>query len=439
VAATHPATATFGSVFRVGEFRALWLAQVLSVAGDQLARVALTILVFARTNSAALSALTYALTFLPDLAGGPLLSGLADRYPRRDLMVIADLARMILVALMALPGVPLPGVCALLVVVQLLASPFNAARGAVLPAVLEGDLYVTGQAVTNITYQLGQLGGYVVGGALVEVTGSHIALVIDAATFLASAVLVRFGVAHRAAPNQRQPHPTGPPAAPGTSETEDGYGTGAPERLAYWASLRAGLRLVWHNPALRTLVGVACLSGFYVPAEGLSVPYAHELGGSPMTAGLLFAASPAGVSVGMTLLTRLVPPPTRLRLLGPLAVMCCAVLVICAVRPNLPLTVLIFVLCGVFAAHQTVASAAFVQQVPDASRGQAFGLAVTCLRVAQGIGVALAGVLASRLAPSLVVALFGLVGAVVAVALAISWSRVQEGFAPAPVPASSEV
>jgi predicted MFS family arabinose efflux permease len=414
VAGTPPETATFGSVFRVGEFRALWLAQILSVAGDQLARVALTILVYNRTDSAALSALTYALTFLPDLAGGPLLSGLADRFPRRDLMVVADLARVLLVALMAWPGMPLVPLCGLLVVVQLLASPFNAARGAVLPTLLTGDEYVTGNAVMNITYQTGQLAGYVVGGALVAFTGTSVALLIDAATFLASALLVRFGLLHRPVP------------APEHTDAE-----AKPEGPGYWGSLAAGMRLVWSNLGLRALVGLACLSAFYVTAEGLSVPYAHELGGGAVTAGLLFAANPAGVSIGATLLTRLIPPTTRLRLLGPMAVACCAVLVICAARPNLVVTLVVWLVCGAFGAYQTVASAAFVRAVPDSARGQAFGLALTSMRVVQGLGIALAGGLAQWLSPSLVVAVFGGVGTVVALILAATWTRSQGLLAPA--------
>src|SRR6266851_10520695 len=93
---------TFREVFAVGEFRALWLAQLLSVAGDQLARVAMTVLVFDRTHSALWSALTFAVTFLPWIVGGLGLSGLADRVPRRQVMIICDLARMVLVCLMAL-------------------------------------------------------------------------------------------------------------------------------------------------------------------------------------------------------------------------------------------------------------------------------------------------------------------------------------------------
>jgi hypothetical protein len=70
-----------------------------------------------------------------------------------------------------------------------------------------------------------------------------------------------------------------------------------------------------------------------------------------------------------------------------------------------------------------VASAAFVRAVPDAQRGQAFGLAVTSLRVSQGLGVVIAGLIADGVAPSLVVAGAGALGAVVALFAARSLRR----------------
>src|SRR5262249_32448201 len=85
--------ATFGEVFAVGEFRSLWLAQVLSVAGDQLARVALTLLVFDRTGSPLLAAVTFAASVVPTFVGSVTLSGLADRWPRREGMIICDPCR----------------------------------------------------------------------------------------------------------------------------------------------------------------------------------------------------------------------------------------------------------------------------------------------------------------------------------------------------------
>jgi MFS family permease len=397
-------SATFGEVFAVGEFRALFTAQILSIAGDQLARVALALLVFDRTGSAALTALTYALTFLPDLIGGPLLSGLADRHRRRELMFVADLARAALVGLMAIPGVHIALLAGLLVVVQLLASPFNAARAALLPAILDGDRFVVGQGVINITYQLAQLAGYVVGGVIVKFTGTSMALLIDALTFLVSASLIRLGMTDRPAP--------------------EGAAADGP-RMSTLRSLREGAGLVWHNRKLRVLVTLGCISGFYVVPEGLAVPYAAQLGGGAATAGLLFAAPAAGTVIGMLILTRLVPPKVRANLLGVLAVASSAVLIGSAASPGVVITLLLFGLSGAAAAHQTVVAATFVQTVPDAQRGQAFGIAHTSIRVAQGLGVVVAGAVAEGWAPSTVVAIAGALGTLAALVAAVTWHRVR--------------
>ncbi len=394
--------ATFRDVFAIGEFRALFGAQILSVVGDQFARVALTVLVFDRTGSAGLAALTYALTFLPDLVGGPLLSGLADRLPRRRLMVVCDLARAVLVALMAVSGMPLWGLCLLLVAVQLLNSPFSAARAALLAVILKGDRYVVGSAVSNITFQVAQLLGFATGGLLVAAAGPARGLLVDAATFVVSALLVRLGVKERPISRGAEGH-----------QLQSGW----------WRSMRAGAALVWADRRLRALVALACVSGFYIAVEGLAVPYAASLGGGAAAAGLLLAANPAGAVVGMLVLTRWVPPRTRMRWLGPLAVAACVPLLACAASPGLIATAALWAISGAFSAFQVPANAAFMQGVPDAQRGQAFGLAVTALRSAQGAGIVLAGVAADHWSPGTVVAGAGVLGIVAASLAAVTWAH----------------
>src|SRR5204863_8272786 len=96
---SEQATATFRDVFAVAEFRALWLAQLLSIIGDQLARVALTVLVFDRTRSALLAAVTFVVSVVPTFIGGITLAWLADRYPRRAVMIVCDPIRCALVLL----------------------------------------------------------------------------------------------------------------------------------------------------------------------------------------------------------------------------------------------------------------------------------------------------------------------------------------------------
>ncbi|HEV7209137.1 MAG TPA: MFS transporter, partial [Mycobacteriales bacterium] len=176
---------TFRGVLRNREFRGLWLAQITSSIGDQLAKIALAILVYHRTNSALLASLAYAVTYLPALVAGPLSGLLADIRPRREVMVISDCVRAGLVALMCLPGVPVVGLLVMLLAVSAVESPFAAARAALLPDLLEGEAYPVGQSLTQVTDQVAQILGFGVGGAVVGLLSAQGALAIDAATFLA--------------------------------------------------------------------------------------------------------------------------------------------------------------------------------------------------------------------------------------------------------------
>ena len=89
-AAAPARPATFREVFGVREWRALFATFLLSTIGDELARVALTVLVYARTGSPLLSALAFAISYVPWVLGGPVLSALADRLPRHRVLIGTD-------------------------------------------------------------------------------------------------------------------------------------------------------------------------------------------------------------------------------------------------------------------------------------------------------------------------------------------------------------
>ena len=163
-ATAQPARTSFRDVFALAEFRALWTAQLLSVVGDQLARVALTVLVYDRTRSAFLAAVTFVVSIVPTFIGGVTLAWLADRYPRRAVMIACDVLRGLLVLVMVVPGLPLAGMVALLFLVTLIGAPFASARAATYPDVLTGDRYVLGTAVALTTYQFAQVLGFAAGG-----------------------------------------------------------------------------------------------------------------------------------------------------------------------------------------------------------------------------------------------------------------------------------
>ena len=378
-----------GQALRVPEFRALWAAEIVPVGGDQLARVGLSVMVFGRTGSAAWAAATYAMTFLPALVGGVLLGRLADRHPRRRVMLVCDLLRALLVALMVLPGAPLPVLCALLVAVVLLAPLHTAAQGALLPEVVPSRVFEAALAVRHVTGQAAQVAGFAVGGLLVATLSPAAALALDAASFVVSALVVRLGVAERPVPD----------AAAATAP------------VPWWVDARTGLRTVLGDDRRRLLVCAAWLVGCFVLPEGLAVPYAGQLGLDTAAAGLLMAADPAGSVVGAWLFTRFVPERVRRRAIGPLAVAAALPLGICGTAPGFGATLVLWGLSGAWATACLVqAQSEFVRVTPAELRGRAIGVAAAGLVGAQGVAMLLGGVVAQVWGARAAVALCGAFG-----------------------------
>lgn len=389
-----------GAVLAVREFRALWLAEAVSIAGDQLAKVALALVVYNRTGSALWSAVVYALSFLPALAGGLGLAYLADRYPRRRVMAVGSTLQAGLVAIMAVPGMPLAAMCVLLIAMGIAQAPALAAQNAVTREVFEqDDAYYRSQDIRGITTNTVMLLGLAGAGLLVSAVGSSIALFIDAGTFAVAAVLVRVFVLDRPKPQH-------------TEHTS-------------WLT---GLRYVRGEPRLRTLLWLSWLVGLAVVPEGLAAPLAAEFGVPKDAVGWVLAADPLGYVVGAFVLSRYVSTELRQRSIGVLATASVALLVLFVFQPTLPVALVLLAAAGATGAYQITVGASFTSWVPNSVRGSAYGVARTGLRVAQGIGVAAGGALAEALnsaRDAIVVA--GVVGVILAVPATVLWHRRYRG------------
>ena len=399
--AAGPPRAGFSDVFAVREFRAIWASVALSVAGDRLALVAVTLLVYDRTRSPLLAAVTYAAGYLPWVIGGLFLADIADRRPRRTVMISCDAARAALVAVMAVPGIPLTALVALLFATTMFAPPFESARASITPEILAGERYALGTAVIQTTYLTAEVAGAAGGGVAVAFLGVRPSLIIDTATFIASALLISLGTRARPAA-----------AAPGTAQASP------------LARAAGGLRLVFADPALRTLVLIGLLVVFYTVPQGIAAPYAARLGGGPVATGLVLASTALATAIGTPLFTRFVRPRRRLALMGPLATATCATLLLTAFHPGLAISLLIFSASAAFGAYQIAANTAFVTRVPDERRAQAFGIAGMSVVVGQGVGFVAAGAAAQLMTPAAVIALAGATGTAAAVALTLSWRRI---------------
>ena len=390
---------TWADVFAVREFRGLFSADLVSTIGDQLAKIALAILIYDRTHSAFLGAVTYAVALLPAFAAGPLLGWLADRKPRRGVMISCDLGRLVLVAFMVIPGMPSAALLALLFAVSFLDPPFKAARAALLPDVLDGELYPVGQSISSVTYQVAQVLGFGVGGALVALMTPRGALALDVVTFAVSAILVRAYSPWRPAAH----------VASGASR---------------WSLLLGGAEETLRRPELRRIIALTGVSfGLIVATEGLGVSYADQLGHGPVATGLLTAAVPVGSAIGLPLVVR-IPPERRLGAMRLLGVLWAVPLIATALRPPVWAACVLWAVAGAFGSFQLLANVQFARSLRTESRGRVFAFAQSALIAVQGLGLLLFGAVARFTSPSDAIAAAGVAGLVICGYLGLRLPRV---------------
>jgi MFS family permease len=377
----------------LSEFGWLLVGEGASVLGDQLAKVAVAVLVFGRTGSAALAALTYALTLLPDLIAGPLLSPLADRYPRRAVMIVCSLIQALLAAVMAIHGLSLWLVAIAVIGITAGQAPFKAAQTATLPAMLPSARVEGAQARLSVIREAGQLVGLAGAGAIVGTVGPTWAILADALSFLVVAVVLRIGVRIR-------------PATMTTSTRS--------------APRRAAVRLIRQSARLRLMTWLRLLSALTILPDAVVVPLVGQLGSPTWVIGPMLAADCVGFIVGAWWVDRL-PPDRKPGAMVPLAMVSLGALV-----PFLLLYTHLFthlhllaavvaaallVVSGVGAAFLPLTTAQVSKLAPDHIRGAVVGLERTVLRAGQGLGAVLAGVFAQWLgSAALVIGFGGLLG-----------------------------
>jgi MFS family permease len=383
VTASATERVTYREVLSIREFRALFLSQLLSLIGDQIARIALALLVYDRSGSAFAASATYGSSYFTWLIGGPFLSALADRWSRRNIMIVADVARALLVALLLVPHPALWLIFLVLGLIGLLAPPFESARSALVPDIVSTEQYPAASTLVNTSIQAAQVAGFFFGGVLVALVSARGALAIDVLTFVVSAVAIGLRIEQRP-------------------------GSGTSGRLL--SDIGAGFALLRQDAYLRGLLtyGVLATAVAIVP-EGLAVALAAEEGRGSITAGALTASLPLGYVVASTLLLR-VPSERRPRLLLRLTLLLCVPLVLTPLVGSPYLVVVLWVVAGLGTSVQLVAAVAYVAAAPPEMRGRLYGIASTALMLTQGAAVLLAGALADVTGTRAVVAGAGLTG-----------------------------
>ncbi len=393
--------ATFSEVFAQREYRFILTAGVLSWVGDYLAKAAVTLLVYRETESVALSAAAFAISYLPWLIGGPLLATVAERHPHRAVMVTCDLIRMVLLLVIAVPGMPTPLILALLFTATLANPPSQAARSALMPKILTGDRLVVGLSINASVGQAAQVVGYL-SGAAIAAASPALALLVTSVTYAVSATLIRLGVVAR----------------PTAMKAE--------HRSHLLRETGEGFRVVFGQPVLRA-IAILVLSAmlFSIVPEGLAAAWAGRHADDldqGLAQAVIMAAVPVGYILGGLIVGRLVAPARRIALMRPLAVLAPLLLVPTLLDPSPLVVALLAAGCGfAVAGLLPTANGLFVQALPDGYRARAFGVMASGMQVVQGLAVLVTGLLAERFSIPLVVGLWSSAGVLLMTAAALSW------------------
>ncbi len=268
--------------FRFGrDFTAFWLGQTLSSVGDAVARIALPLLVLQATGSVARMGIVAGVSGVGQLVGGIIAGPLADRADRRRLMLVCDSARAVLYATVPLAwwlgGPRFPLICAVAFFGTLLGMCFSVAYITAIPNLVDADHVTEANGQLQASDALAGLVGPVLAGLLAARVGAATALGVDALSFVAS-LLSLAGIRFRHA-RASQP-------------------VAASQR--WLGQLRAGVRFLWMQPALRALTClIAGFSFLTLGATDLVIYYlAHDLHQSDSAVGFVFGIASVGAMAG---------------------------------------------------------------------------------------------------------------------------------------------
>ena len=279
------------ATLRHRDFALLWVAGLVSVAGDFALIVALPLHAYALTGSAAATGGVFAASLLPRILLGSVAGVFVDRWDRKRTMIAADLLRAgFLLPLLAVGSPDLLWVLYLVrAVTGTIALIFDPAEAALLPKLVDEERLVTANALNALNNNLGRLAGPALGGLLYAWGGLPAVVVVDAGSFVGSAALIAL-IRARARPE----------AIDTAAEAASAWGR-------VFTEWRAGLRLVGRERALRAIfiayaVGCVGEGTFGVGFTPLAV---DVLGGGAEGAGFILSAQAIGGLLGGAVVARL--------------------------------------------------------------------------------------------------------------------------------------
>ena len=259
---------------------ALLAANVVSIAGNRLTALAVPWFVLQTTGSAAKTGVAAFFSLLPFVLSSALGGALVDRLGYRRTSILADLASGVSVLLVPVlyhtTGLPFAALLALVFAGALLDAPGQTAREAIVPELVElaGTTIERATSLLDATSRAASMIGAPLAGVLIAVVGAANVLVVDAASFAFSAVVVALLVP-RVAPDARDETP-------------------------YLAQQRAGFAFIWNDRLVRAILVMVLVTNMLDAAMGgvLMPVYADRVLDSVVALGLLSGFMGGGAVLG---------------------------------------------------------------------------------------------------------------------------------------------
>jgi MFS family permease len=280
-------------------FVRVWAAASISIFGSLITRIALPLVAILTLNAGPIEvAILRSMDVAAALVVGLVAGAWVDRLRRRPVLIWADLGRAVL-----LGSIPLSFLLGTLALWQLLAVAglaavlttfFDAADNAYLPTIVERERLVEANSALAASGSVAEFAGFGISGFLVQLVTGPITIVINAVTYLVSAVLL-LSVRREEAP---------PPPASSREPVLD--------------EIRHGLRLVRHDPVLRAFAGAQMLMSMLWGVFGATwfLFALDELGVTPAMVGVIAGVGGASSFIGAVVATR----STRRWGVGPVAI-----------------------------------------------------------------------------------------------------------------------
>ncbi|GAA3746763.1 MFS transporter [Plantactinospora mayteni] len=356
---------TYRELFRVPEFRPLFLAISAQVAASTVNGLALGTLVYSATRSPLLAALSLFGPSFAQVLGATTLLSVADRVPPRAALACVAVFLGASTLVLVLPGMPIWAMFVVIGFMGLAGSMGGGVRWGLLGEILPDGGYLLGRSVLNMSVGAMQISGFALGGALLTVATPRQVLLIGVGLYLCAALVLRFGLTRR------------PPRA-----------VGRPSVRRTW-QVNAQL---WATPTRRYVYLALWLpNGLVVGCEALFIPYAPE------SAGVLFVAGALGMLAGDTVVGRFVPARWRQRLVTPLQLSLGVPYLLFALPIPLPVAALAVAVASAGFGGGVLLQQRLVDLTPEQIRGQALGLHSSGMLTMQAVAATLAGTVAQYL------------------------------------------